>query len=46
MCVAGEMLRESPFGRIALIFVRASSSDEIDQIFARTLKRELYSIGL
>lgn len=46
MCVAGETLRESPFGRIALIFVRATSSDELDRLFARALKRTLYSVGL
>ena len=44
MCVAGDTLRESPFGRASLLFIRASSSTDLDDIFARTLKRDLYFI--
>lgn len=46
MCLAGDALRESPFGRIALLFIRASSLAELNDVFARTLNRELYSVGL
>lgn len=46
MCLVGDALRESPFGRIALLFIRASSLAELDDVFARTLNRELYSVGL
>jgi hypothetical protein len=46
LCVAGDALRASPFGRIALLFIRASSLTELESVFALTLKRELYSVGV
>ncbi|MCC7091326.1 MAG: ATP-grasp domain-containing protein [Nitrosomonas sp.] len=44
MGLVGDALRESPFGRIALIFVRASSADDLDDLFDHTLSRDLYSV--
>lgn len=40
----GDRVRESPFSRIALIFIRASSQIELNQLFERTLRRELYYV--
>ncbi|AXS80367.1 acetyl-CoA carboxylase biotin carboxylase subunit family protein [Dechloromonas sp. HYN0024] len=44
MALAGDALRESPFGRLSLIFVRASSATDLNDLFACTLNRELYSV--
>lgn len=44
MAMIGDTVRESPFSRIALIFIRASSQDELNELFKRTLRRELYSV--
>jgi carbamoylphosphate synthase large subunit len=44
MAMIGDRIQQSPFSRVALIFVRASSQTELDQLFERTLRRELYSV--
>ncbi|GAB4057515.1 hypothetical protein GCM10028811_04330 [Uliginosibacterium sediminicola] len=43
---AGSQVKESPYGRMAILFVRADDAFELDEIFQRTLRRELYSVGV
>lgn len=45
MASIGDTVRESPFSRMALIFIKASSQDELNELFKRTLLRELYSVA-
>lgn len=42
--IIGDKVRESPFSRIALIFVRASSQADLFNLFDRTLRRDLYTV--
>ncbi len=44
LSVAGDLIKESPFSRIALMFARSESAQGLDLLFKRTLERELYSI--
>ena len=44
MALIGDRIRESPFSRIALLFISAENQDELDELFKCTLQRELYSI--
>ncbi|PLK48670.1 acetyl-CoA carboxylase biotin carboxylase subunit family protein [Uliginosibacterium sp. TH139] len=43
--LAGDEVLESPYGRIALLFVDAGSRQELDDLFAQTLARDLYSLN-
>lgn len=42
--LAGDMIKASPFGRIALIFMRSNSEEELLDIYQKTLNRSLYKI--
>ena len=42
--LAGDMIKASPFGRIALIFLRKNSEEELSELFQKTLNRSLYTI--
>lgn len=45
MCLAGDVIHEAPFGRIAVIFIRSGLKADIDDIYRATLTRDLYSIN-
>lgn len=42
--LAGDRVKASPFGRIALLFVKANSASELSYIYEQTLRRKLYDI--
>ena len=42
--LAGDMIKTSPFGRIALVFLRNNSEEELLELFQKTLNRSLYTI--
>ncbi len=44
LSLAGDKVKASPFGRIALIFVKANSASELSYIYEQTVKRNLYYI--
>jgi len=44
LCVTGDNVRQSPFGRIGLLFASTQTRAELDDLFVKTLRRELYSI--
>lgn len=44
LSLAGDIVKASPYGRIALLFLKARSEHELKAIFEKTLQRELYSI--
>ncbi len=43
--LAGDLIKISPFGRIALIFLRSNSEKELSDLYQKTLKRKLYTIN-
>jgi len=45
LCVSGDEIKESPFGRIGLLFLKADFKEESDLVFKKILNRELYSIN-
>jgi len=42
--LAGDLIKASPFSRIALLFVRNNSEEELSALFQETLSRNLYTI--
>lgn len=44
LSLAGDMVNASPFGRIALIFLRTDSKEALDALFQDTIHRNLYAI--
>ncbi len=42
--LAGDRVKASPFGRIALLFVKANSASELAYVYEQTLRRKLYDI--
>jgi len=42
--LAGDLIKASPFGRIALIFLRSNSEEELLDLYQKTLNRNLYTI--
>jgi len=44
LSLAGDIIKASPFGRIALIFLRSNSEKELLELFQKTLTRNLYTI--
>ncbi len=44
LILAGDTIKASPFGRIALIFLRSNSEEELSELFQKTLNRSLYTI--
>jgi biotin carboxylase len=42
--LAGDTIKASPFGRIALIFLRSNSEEELLELYQKTLNRSLYTI--
>ena len=44
LSLAGDMIKVSPFGRIALLFLRSNSEKELSELFQKTLDRSLYTI--
>lgn len=40
----GDRLKPSPSGRIAILFARTNTKEELDQLFTQTLGRQLYTI--
>ena len=44
LSISGDKVKSSPFGRIALIFIRSKSKSELMEIYQRTIRRELYTI--
>lgn len=45
LSISGDKVKSSPFGRIALIFIRTGSEAELMEIYQRAIRRELYSIN-
>jgi len=43
--LAGDMIKESPFGRIALLFLKSNSEKELLELYRKTLDRSLYTIN-
>ena len=43
LCVTGDRLQASPFGRVAILFARASDQEQMDTLFQLTLDRNLYT---
>jgi hypothetical protein len=46
MCMTGDRLRESPYGRIGVIFLEEETEQALNEVFSLTLKRQLYSVAL
>ena len=44
ICVAGDYLKASPFGRVGILFAKTDSKKELDDLFSNTLKRNIYVI--
>ena len=44
LSLAGDTIKASPFGRIALLFASEPSEGKLSELFDVTLKRKLYSI--
>ncbi len=44
LSLAGDIVKASPFGRIALIFIRSNSKTELMDIYQKTLDKKLYMI--
>jgi predicted ATP-grasp superfamily ATP-dependent carboligase len=44
IATTGDLVRASPFGRIALLFARANSEQELLHLFQKTVDRALYSV--
>lgn len=42
--IAGDIIKASPFGRIALMFLRSNSAEELSELFQKALDRNLYTI--
>lgn len=40
----GDRVKAAPLDRIAILFARTDSQDELEEIFSRTIERRLYSI--
>lgn len=45
LALSGDNVKESPFGRIALLFAKANSEEELCGLMDSALKRELYKIN-
>ena len=45
LCVAGDLIKSSPFGRIALLFAKTENENDLNEIFNTALKRKLYTIN-
>ncbi len=43
--LAGDLIKTSPFGRIALIFLKSITEKELLDLYQKTLKRKLYTIN-
>lgn len=43
--LAGDKVKASPFGRIAILFAKTDSSIELNELFSRTLSRSFYTIN-
>lgn len=43
--LAGDLIKISPFGRIALIFLKSITEKELLDLYQKTLKRKLYTIN-
>jgi len=44
--LAGDIVKESPYGRIAILFTKANSEAESKDLFTRILERKLYTVHL
>ncbi len=44
LSLAGDIVKASPFGRIALIFLRSNSEKKLMEIYKKTLDKKLYTI--
>jgi hypothetical protein len=44
LSLAGDVIKASPFGRIALIFLKSDSKQELLKLYKKTLERSLYTI--
>ena len=42
LALAGDTIAASPLGRIGLLFAKAESNEELNQLFETTLRRDLY----
>jgi predicted ATP-grasp superfamily ATP-dependent carboligase len=45
LCVAGDYLKASPFGRVGILFAKVDAKDKLDELFNITLGRNLYVIN-
>jgi glutathione synthase/RimK-type ligase-like ATP-grasp enzyme len=43
--LAGDVLKPSPYGRIAILFAKTNNKAELTDLFTKTLNRELYAIS-
>ena len=44
LCLTGDIVKESPFGRIGLIFLKTASEHELSVLMNKTLMRKIYTI--
>ena len=44
ICMAGDFLKASPFGRVGILFAKTDAKDKLDELFNNTLERNLYVI--
>jgi biotin carboxylase len=44
LSLVGDRIKPSPFGRVALLFLRTNSQEELLDLFQKTLNRSLYTI--
>ena len=44
LALAGDRMHPSPFGRIGLLFARATSSNDLRELMQTTLRGELYTV--
>jgi hypothetical protein len=44
LCLTGDALLASPESRIGILFAKEKDMDSLDQLYATTLRRELYEV--
>lgn len=45
LSLAGDQIKPSPHGRIAILFAKAHTETELNELFARALSRDLYTVN-
>jgi carbamoylphosphate synthase large subunit len=44
LSITGDVIKASPFGRIAIVFLKSNTKEEQSELYQRTVKRNLYTI--